>query len=90
MNALTGAYRHALKSLHLVDRNDPEIVAKKIIGVGATGVRDPAQIQPRPRTAWHRQTVVGSKLAQRTYLRGFFGFLRDTCQSAFPSLYEGS
>jgi hypothetical protein len=44
LNALTGAYRHALKSLHLVDRNDPEIVAKKIIGVGATGVRDPAQI----------------------------------------------
>lgn len=33
-------------SLCLVDRNDPiaEIVAKKIIEIGATGVRDPAEI----------------------------------------------
>jgi hypothetical protein len=32
--------------LHLVDRNDPftEIVARKIIEVGATGVRDPHEI----------------------------------------------
>jgi len=32
--------------LHLVDRNDPftEMVARKIIEVGATGVRDPHEI----------------------------------------------
>jgi hypothetical protein len=43
---LTLAYKHALRSLPLVDRDDPlsEIVAKKIIEIGATGVRDPAEI----------------------------------------------
>ena len=40
------AYRDALRSLHLVDRNDPvaEIVAKTVIGIGATGVREPSEI----------------------------------------------
>ena len=40
------AYRDVLRSLHLVDRNDPvaEIVAKTVIGIGATGVRDPSEI----------------------------------------------
>jgi hypothetical protein len=35
-----------LRSLHLVDRNDPiaEIVAKTVIGIGATGVREPSEI----------------------------------------------
>jgi len=35
-----------LRSLGLVDRNDPiaEIVARKIIEIGQTGVRDPADI----------------------------------------------
>jgi hypothetical protein len=43
---LNRAYRYALRSLQLVDRVDPitEIVAKKIIEVGATGVRDPWEI----------------------------------------------
>jgi hypothetical protein len=43
---LKSAYGQALRSLCLVDRNDPiaEIVAKKIIEIGATGVRDPAEI----------------------------------------------
>ena len=43
---LDRAYSYALRSLHLVDRNDPitEIVAKKVIEVGATGVRDPSEI----------------------------------------------
>jgi hypothetical protein len=43
---LNSAYRRALHSLCLVDRNDPiaEIVAKKIVEIGATGVRDPAEI----------------------------------------------
>ncbi len=40
------AYTYALRSLQLVDRNDPivDIVARKIIEVGATGVSDPEQI----------------------------------------------
>ena len=40
------AFEQALRSLHLVDRNDPltEIVARKIIEVGATGVRDVTKI----------------------------------------------
>jgi len=40
------AFKRALRLLHLVDRNDPlaEIVARKIIEVGATGVRDAKQI----------------------------------------------
>jgi hypothetical protein len=43
---LNRAYSYALRSLHLVDRNDPitEIVAKKVIEVGAKGVRDPSEI----------------------------------------------
>src|SRR6516164_8175215 len=43
---LTRAYRDVLRSLHLVDRNDPiaEIVAKTVIEVGATGVREPSEI----------------------------------------------
>jgi len=40
------AYHQALRLLCLVDRNDPvaEIVAMKIIEIGATGVRDPGEI----------------------------------------------
>jgi hypothetical protein len=43
---LNSAYGQALRSLWLVDRNDPiaEIVAKKIIEIGAADVRDPAEI----------------------------------------------
>jgi hypothetical protein len=43
---LNRAFDKALRGLGLVDRNDPitEIVARKIIDVGATGVRDPARI----------------------------------------------
>jgi hypothetical protein len=43
------AYKAALRSLSLVDRNDPvvEIVAKKIIEIGKTGLHDPAQISRR-------------------------------------------
>ena len=38
--------RDVLRSLHLVDRNDPiaEIVAKTVIEIGATGVREPSEI----------------------------------------------
>ncbi len=40
------AYRRTPRSLGLVDRADPiaEIVARKIIEIGATGVRDPDKI----------------------------------------------
>jgi hypothetical protein len=43
---LNEAYADALRSLYLVDRNDPltEIVAKKIVQVGQSGIRDPHQI----------------------------------------------
>lgn len=46
VEGLNLAYDQALRLLCLVDRNDPvaEIVAKKIIEIGATGVRDPAEI----------------------------------------------
>jgi hypothetical protein len=39
-------YRYTLRSLYLVDRNDPvtEIVTKAVIEIGATGVRDPTEI----------------------------------------------
>jgi len=42
---LNSAFKRALRSLHLVDRDDPlaEIVATKIIEIGATGVRDAAE-----------------------------------------------
>lgn len=43
---LNSAYARTLRSLCLVDRDDPiaEIVAKKIIEIGASGVGDPAEI----------------------------------------------
>ncbi|WOH53342.1 hypothetical protein [Bradyrhizobium sp. sBnM-33] len=43
---LTTAYQRAMRTLGLVDRNDPiaDLVAKKIIEIGQTGVRDPADI----------------------------------------------
>jgi len=43
---LNSAFKQALRSLHIVDRDDPlaEIVARKIIEIGATGVRDAAEI----------------------------------------------
>ena len=43
---LNMAYRDVLRSLHLVDRNDPlaEIVARTVIEIGASGVRDPSEI----------------------------------------------
>ena len=40
------AYKLALRSVNLVDRGDPlaESVAKKVIEIGRTGVRDPEEI----------------------------------------------
>ena len=46
ISRLTTAYEQALRAIGLVDRNDPiaEMVAKKIIEIGQTGVREPADI----------------------------------------------
>ena len=43
---LNRAYTYALRSLHLVDRNDPvtKIVAQKIVEIDSKGVRDPNDI----------------------------------------------
>ena len=40
------AFIRALRLLHLVDRNDPvcEIVARKVMEIGATGADDPVMI----------------------------------------------
>jgi hypothetical protein len=43
---LVVAYEHTLRELGLTDRNDPLtlVVAKKVIEIRQTGIRDPAQI----------------------------------------------
>jgi hypothetical protein len=43
---LSEAYEQTLLTLCLVDRNDPltELIAKKIIEIGQTGVKEPTQI----------------------------------------------
>jgi hypothetical protein len=43
---LVTAYEETLKALGLKNRNDPitELVARKIIEIGQTGVRDPLQL----------------------------------------------
>jgi hypothetical protein len=46
ISRLSTAYEQTLKALSLKDRNDPltEMIAKKIIEIGQTGVKEPAQI----------------------------------------------
>jgi hypothetical protein len=46
ISQLVAAYEATLEALGLVDRSDPmtELVARKIIEIGQTGVRDPLQI----------------------------------------------
>ena len=43
---LTAAFNRALRLLGLVDRNDPltELIAREVIEIGATSVRDPVEI----------------------------------------------
>jgi len=43
---LTTAYEQALRAIGIVDRDDPlaELLAKKIVQVAQTGVREPADI----------------------------------------------
>jgi hypothetical protein len=49
INCLTTAYEQALRGIGLVDRNDPltEMVAKKVIKIAQSGVRDPTDIAAR-------------------------------------------
>ena len=46
ISRLIVAYEATLKALSLTDRSDPitELVARKIIEIGQTGVRDPLEI----------------------------------------------
>lgn len=46
ISRLETAYEQTLRAIGLKDRNDPitEMIAKKIIEIAQTGVRDPAQI----------------------------------------------
>lgn len=46
---LEDAYERTLRALCLKDRNDPltELIAKKIIQIAESGLRDPAQISAR-------------------------------------------
>ena len=43
---LNGAFDHALNLLSVVDRNDPlcEMVARTVVGVGASGTKEPRKI----------------------------------------------
>jgi hypothetical protein len=43
---LVSAYERTLRTLSLKGRDDPltELIAKKVIEIGQTGIRDPAQI----------------------------------------------
>ena len=46
---LIAAYELTLRALNLVDRNDPltAMIADKVIEIGATGLKDPAEISKR-------------------------------------------
>jgi hypothetical protein len=46
ISRLEAAYEQTLRTIGLKDRGDPitEMIAKKIIEIAQTGVRDPAQI----------------------------------------------
>jgi hypothetical protein len=46
---LEAAYEQTLRTIGLKDRNDPitEMIARKIIEIAQTGVKDPAQISAR-------------------------------------------
>jgi hypothetical protein len=49
ISRLTKAYEQALRGIGLVDRNDPlsEMVAKRVIKIAQSGVRDPTDIAAR-------------------------------------------
>jgi hypothetical protein len=49
ISRLSEAYEQALKAISLRDRSDPltEMIAKRIIEIGQTGLKDPALISAR-------------------------------------------
>ena len=49
IRCLTTAYEQTLSTLCIKDRNDPltELIAKKIIKIAQTGVKDPSEICKR-------------------------------------------
>ena len=49
IKAMIAAYESALTDLQMADRDDPltELIAKSIVDVTATGVRDPEKIKER-------------------------------------------
>ena len=47
IKAMTAAYEGALTDLGFADREDPELIAKSIVNVTATGERDPERIKER-------------------------------------------
>jgi len=49
---LSKAYEQALRTIGVQDRNDPltELIAKKIIEIGQTGLKDPSDICGRAST----------------------------------------
>ena len=46
---LIAAYELTLRALDVVDRNDPltSMIAKKVLEIGETGLKDPAEISKR-------------------------------------------
>jgi hypothetical protein len=46
VSRMTTAFEKALRTVGIEDRNDPmaEMIAKKIVEIAQTGVRDPAEI----------------------------------------------
>ena len=52
LERLDRAFAFTLRSLHLVDRNDPicEIVAQKVVEIDGAGIRDPQEIASRAAT----------------------------------------
>ena len=57
---LSKAYEQALRTIGVQDRNDPltELIAKKIIEISQTGLKDPAQICVRAVEALGSTTVI--------------------------------
>ena len=49
IDRLSKAYERTLRTISVKDRNDPlcELIARKIIEIGQTGLKDPGQISTR-------------------------------------------
>jgi hypothetical protein len=75
------AYELTLRALDLVDLNDPltTMIADKIVKIGATGLKDPAEISKRAVQLFsiHRWVARGCRLRLAPFLErqsgGWFG-----------------